>query len=237
MGGAGTRFGNKCFNVPKPLIELNSSPFFFWATQSVLKFVDVEDIIFVVLQEHIDRFAIDKKIYSFYPNAVIHTIPNVLNGAVFTCIEGIKEINDNLPVLFNDCDHAFICKDFYKFCKKGEFKQPDGALITFKSDNPAYSYAETDEKGNVIKTAEKQVISNNAICGAYYFKSKDLFRQYADDYLKNARYKEFFISGIYDFIAKNGVVKLFHLDEHISFGTPDEYDAADKAKENLRKFL
>ena len=52
MGGGGTRFGNKGFDVPKPLIELQGKPFFYWATKSVEKFVDIEDLTFVVLQDH-----------------------------------------------------------------------------------------------------------------------------------------------------------------------------------------
>ena len=78
MGGGGTRFGNKGFNVPKPLIELQGRPFFYWAAQSVLKFVPVKDITFVVLQEHIDRFGIDSAIKQWFPAARIRVIPHVL---------------------------------------------------------------------------------------------------------------------------------------------------------------
>ena len=54
MGGAGSRFFKNGFIIPKPLIELNGKPFFYWATQSIVKFVDVEDITFVVLKKHIE---------------------------------------------------------------------------------------------------------------------------------------------------------------------------------------
>lgn len=237
MGGGGTRFGNKGFNLPKPLIELNGKPFFFWAVQSVIKFMDVKDITFVVLQEHIDNFQIDTKILSFYPEAKIHIIPHVLNGAVLTSCEGVKEIEDDLPILFNDCDHAFTCKDFYDFCREGKFGTPDGALITFNSDNPAYSYAELGDNGNVIKTYEKQVVSNEAICGAYYFKNKNIFLYGVNDYLDNCQYKEFFMSGVFNSLAKDNNIKTFHLDEHISFGTPDEYDEVVKLKDKMEKFI
>ena len=50
--------------------------------------IEVKDIIFVVLQEHIDRFDINKKILELYPKAKIQVIPQVLNGAVLTCCEG-----------------------------------------------------------------------------------------------------------------------------------------------------
>ena len=50
MGGNGTRFVNEGFDVPKPLIMLQGKPFFYWAVRSVKKFINVEDIIFVVLK-------------------------------------------------------------------------------------------------------------------------------------------------------------------------------------------
>ena len=231
MGGGGTRFGNEGFNVPKPLIELQGKPFFYWAVQSVIKKISVEDIIFVVLKEHVDKFEIDKKIYKFYPDARIRVIPEVLNGAVLTCREGVKLINDNKPVLFNDCDHAFISKEFEKFCAAGEFDVVDGALLTFKSDNPAYSYVKFDAAGKVAGTVEKQVVSSEAICGAYYFGSKDIFTCAAADYLEKCAYNEFFVSGVYNEMAdKNKNIVTFPIDEHITFGTPDEYKAAEKDK-------
>ncbi len=227
MGGGGTRFGNKGFNVPKPLIILQGKPFFYWATMSVIRNVDIEDITFIVLKEHIDKFKIDEEIHKIFPEAAIHVIPKVLDGAVLTCVEGLQEIEDDLPILFNDCDHAFVSREFDQFCKKGSFDVPDAALLTFKSDNPAYSYVEFDEKKNVIGTIEKVVVSDEAICGAYYFKNKDTFLKATEQYLQKCAYKEFFVSGVYnELLNLGGKVGTFALDEHISFGTPDEYDEA-----------
>ncbi|MBE6024724.1 MAG: dolichyl-phosphate mannose synthase [Cellulosilyticum sp.] len=227
MGGGGTRFGNKGFNLPKPLIELQGKPFFYWATQSIVKYIDVEDIIFVVLQDHIDRFNIDTRIKECYPDAKIQVIPEVLNGAVLTCCEGMKQIDDDLPILFNDCDHAFICNSFVEFCKKADFNEIDGALLTFKSNSPNYSYVKFNDSKKVIGTIEKVVVSDEAICGAYYFRNKDIFNNAVDSYLKECEYKEFFVSGVYNEMAKLGEsIITFGIDEHISFGTPDEYDLA-----------
>lgn len=227
MGGGGTRFGNKGFNVPKPLIMLQGRPFFYWAVQSIVHYIDVFDITFVVLQEHIDKFEIDKKILEYYPDARIKVIPHVLDGAVLTCLNGIKDIEDDYPILFNDCDHAFISRSFYEYCEKGEFAGLDGALLTFKSDNPAFSYVIFDQDRNVTGTVEKKVVSDEAICGAYYFGNTALFKQAAEKYLDNCSYSEFFVSGVYNELYKsNGRIATFSIDEHITFGTPDEYDAA-----------
>lgn len=227
MGGGGTRFGNKGFNLPKPLIEIYGKPFFYWATQSVCKFVEVESLTFVVLQDHIERFQIDQRIREFYPKACIQILPKVLNGAVLTCLEGCKEIPEGEPILFNDCDHLFICKEFNDFCNNQDFDKMDGALLTFQSKDPKYSFVAYDSDGYVTKTVEKVAISENAICGAYYFKEKGMFRAATETYLKECEYSEYFVSGVYNVLADRGqLIKSFLVDTHVSFGTPEEYDRA-----------
>lgn len=227
MGGNGTRFVNEGFDVPKPLIMLQGKPFFYWAVRSVKKFINVEDIIFVVLKKHVDNFYIDRIIKEYFPNSKIQIIPHTLNGAVLTCREGLKNISDNLPILFNDCDHAFICHSFYDFCKAGGFDDIDGALLTFVSNNPNFSYVKFDDSGKVIGTVEKTVVSSEAICGAYYFKNKKIFESTLDLYLKNCSYNEFFISGLYNEMALlNRDIATFQTEEHITFGTPEEYNSA-----------
>ena len=69
MAGRGSRFFKNGFVCPKPLIEINGKPFFYWAARSVEKFVDCADLTFVVLEEHIRDFAIDEKIKAYWPAA------------------------------------------------------------------------------------------------------------------------------------------------------------------------
>ena len=169
---------------------------------------------------------IDKEIFKYYPNVKLKIIDKILNGAVLTCLEGIELIDNDNPVLFNDCDHAFLCNSFYEYCKTKDFNdnEIDGALLTFNSNEDKYSYIALDEKENVIQTVEKKVISDKAICGAYYFKNKYIFKNSADKYLNNCNYEEYFISGLYNVMAENKmIIKYFLTDLHISFGTPEEY--------------
>ena len=77
MAGRGSRFFENGFVCPKPLIEINGKPFFYWAARSVEKFVDCADLTFVVLEEHIRDFAIDEKIKAYWPAARIVVLPEV----------------------------------------------------------------------------------------------------------------------------------------------------------------
>lgn len=232
MGGAGSRFFKNGFVMPKPLIEIKEKPFFYWATRSISKYVNLKDITFVVLQEHIDKFKIDDEIKKYFSNAKIVIIPKLLNGAVLTCIEGIKNIDDDEPIVFNDCDHLFCCRDFYDYCNNDDFDKIDGALLTFISDDSKFSFLELDNNDNVIRTVEKVAISDKAICGAYYFKNKNIFISNAKQYLNECNYNEYFISGVYNTMINNGlIVKNFTVDNHLPFGTPEEYEEAKKSTE------
>lgn len=237
MGGHGSRFVKYGYGFPKPLIELNEFPFFFWATQSIRKFVELASLDFVVLKEHVDKYKIDKKIRSYFPEANIHIIAEVLDGAVLTCMEGISDITDDMPLLVNDCDHLFKSSAFNSFCRKGQFHYVDGALLTFESDQPKYSFLKYGDNGNVKQTIEKVAISKDAICGAYYFKNKASFTDAVDKYLRNCKYEEYFVSGVYNIMADEGqCIKGFATDYHIPFGVPDEYEIA-KSTDRFRELV
>lgn len=226
MGGAGTRFFDNGFDCPKPLLMLRGKPFFYWATESLYRRIPTSGLTFVVLHEHVVRFDIQNRILAFYPEARIVVLDHVLNGAVLTCLEGIQELSEDTPLLFNDCDHYFNSAAFERFCA-GPMEE-DGALLTFRSDKPCYSYLAYDEFGKVSRTVEKQVISHDAICGAYYFSSKRLFCDYAYRYLQDCAYREFFLSGVYNLMAQDGKhICGIPVDVHIPFGTPEEYRTAD----------
>ncbi|MDD4706204.1 MAG: sugar phosphate nucleotidyltransferase [Bacilli bacterium] len=229
MGGKGSRFFEKGFLMPKPIIKINDKPFFYWATKSIINFIELADLTFVVLQEHIDEFYIDVEIKKFFPEAHIVALPQVLNGAVLTCVEGVKNIEDDLPLIFNDCDHMFISNDFYKYCNTCDF-DVDGALLTFKSNDTKFSYIQFDENNNIVGTKEKEVVSSDAICGVYCFKNKKIFLDNVKKYLDNCNYSEYFISGVYNVIASQGnKIINFKVDNHTSFGTPQEFDEALKS--------
>ncbi|MBO6112020.1 MAG: dolichyl-phosphate mannose synthase [Lachnospiraceae bacterium] len=254
MGGAGTRFLNNGYECPKPLIELKGQPFFKWACDSVYRNTDVGSLIFVVLNEHIEKYGIDKKIKEYYPEAKIEVLPHVLNGAVLTAMEGAKTIDNDAPLIFCDCDLAFKCRGLYDFYNAEKY-EADGTLLTFKSDLDRYSYVMTgrlnrsegshsaDKKDTehgltsddneimsteyAVKTAEKKVISSHAITGAYGFKNAELFLDAAKKYMDSCEYEEYFMSGIYNLLINDGrKIRVFDVDETVNFGTPDEYENA-----------
>lgn len=226
MGGAGSRFKKNSYTVPKPVIKIEGKPFFYWAVRSIEKFVNLEDITFVALKDHIENFGLQELIEKYFSGSHIIVIPEVTPGPVFTCLEGLRDIKDDLPIIFNDCDHMFRCSGLNNMLCKDSITI-DGGLVTFKSQSPNFSYVKYDDSGRIAGTVEKLVVSNNAICGAYMFRNADLFRIISDEYLKSCPYEESFISGMYNVMSShNMVIRDFGLDFHVEFGTPEEYELA-----------
>lgn len=224
MGGSGSRFYNNGVITPKPMIILKGKPFFYWATRSLLKYNQIADLTFVVLQEHIDQFAIDKMIKQFFPESKLVVIPEVLKGPVLTCMRGVEWIDDQLPVIFNDCDHLFKSTELNQTLQDSVLC--DAGLVSFEGDGEQFGYIKFED-GKIVGTVEKKMVSNRAICGAYLFRDKDVFLDAASQYIKQCNYTEFFMSGIYNVMCENGCsIQEFKVDYHINFGTPEEFEQA-----------
>jgi RpiB/LacA/LacB family sugar-phosphate isomerase len=185
-------------------------------------------LIFVVRLEHINNFAIDTIIKDKFgsDNVEIVICDHDTDGAVSTCLlaEDLISGRDGLMIYTPD---VYFQKPFNVLNKMG----PDGHILTFKANSPAHSYVRKDEEclspnyENVIETREKEVISNEAAVGVYYFDSGDLFLHYAHKMIdQDLRSKgEFYICPIYDLMAKDGkTITTSLVDSMHVLGTPEE---------------
>ena len=222
MAGRGSRFSRSHDGLPKPLIDLCGKPFFWWATESVRRIAPLAEMIFVVLEEHVRRFAIDAAVRSHYPDASIIALPDVTEGAAETAARGLAALKGAGPVAICDSDHAFACHDTGPVIESLG-RGTDAALFCFESTDPAYSSARLDCDGAVLGTVEKQAVSPLAIAGCYLFASPRTFLDAYRSYRLDCPYDEHFVSGVYNrLIASGGRVGKHVLSTHVSFGTPEE---------------
>lgn len=229
MAGEGNRFLKEGWTTPKPLIMLNGEPLFKHAVNSVLS----EDIpmkySFIVRQEHIEKYNIDKQILAVLPTANIYSVSKTTRGAVETCLQAEPSISPDDAVMIMDCDLEFRSSQFMNemrnILSKGEADVNGGLLVSFESNLPKYSYAEVDDNNRVIRTAEKEVISKHALCGAYFFSTAKSFLWAAHSLLNEPDFKkpEYYVSLLYNYLLSNGeTVKVFPMDIYMSYGTPEE---------------
>lgn len=229
MAGEGSRFLKEGWTTPKPLIELNGQPLFKHAISSVTDKDIQMKYSFIVRQEHIDKYQIDKGIRSFLPEANLFSVVKTTRGAVETCLIAENAIADDDAVIVMDCDLEFRSKKFMEIIKqilnKPIEEATGGALVSFESNEPRYSYAALGEDGFVARTAEKEVISNHALCGAYFFASGRRFKQIAHLLLAEPTFTkpEYYVSLLFNYLLKDGEkVWLAPMEEYYSYGTPEE---------------
>lgn len=229
MAGEGSRFKKEGWTTPKPLILLNGQPLFKHSISSVsAEGIDLK-YSFIVRQEHIDEYKIDEGIKSFLPTANIFSVAKTTRGAVETCLIAESAIANDDGVIVLDCDLEFHSKKFIDIVSKllnlPMNEAEGGALVSFESNEPRYSYAAVGANGLVTRTAEKEVISNHALCGAYFFATGMRFKQIAHQLLNEPDFKkpEYYVSLLYNYLLADGEkVYLAPLEEYYSYGTPEE---------------
>lgn len=229
MAGEGFRFLKEGWNTPKPLIELRGIPLFLRAISSV-KYPDIPlKYSFIVRQEHIDKYRIDERIKSILPQANIFSVLRTTRGAVETCLMAESAISEDDSIIVMDCDLEFssraLMENIQSILSKSVDQVDGGLLVSFESDLSKYSYAEVDENNIVKRTAEKEVISSHALCGAYFFSSAKDFLRVAHTLLSDVSFSkpEFYVSLLYNYLLKEGQeVKLCPMEKYCSYGTPEE---------------
>lgn len=247
MAGRGSRFQKVAhvrpeFTRPKPLIDVAGKPMVEWAIETIQRMAPFEakDCVFVCLQEHENQYRISKRLREIVgPDITVYFTPEVTEGAACTALLAKPSINTDEDVLFMDCDHFILCEKFKQAREETLRNGVAGLIPTIESTDPKWSYSQTDAEGNVIRTAEKEVISTHASVGIYYFTHGKDFVWAAEQMIKeNLRHgpnKEFYMCPVYnELIAAGKRVRIVPADLWLSLGTPEELDAFVKSEYAVR---
>lgn len=144
-------------------------------------------------------------------------------GAVDTLLRA--DIDPDEPVLVANCDQLLLFP-IDLFLEFGELLGGAASLVTFTSFNPHHSYVVTDGL-KVTDIREKEVISNHAVVGIYWFREGRLLTEYANKVIANSEKVrgEFYLSSALKLMLDDGV-EMTHLGlkpEHVAMlGTPEE---------------
>lgn len=227
MGGLGQRFRDEGYTTPKPLIEVEGIPMFLRAIGSFDALSVQKVISFIVRQDAEDEYGLATSIKNILPESSVIMLDHNTRGAAETALLAKDIINLDDPLIVMDCDFEFSSKEYYQYVQDIlQNKSYDGILLGFNSDNPRYSYGKVDIDGFVTETAEKVVISNYALWGAYCFGRGGTFIKYAEKIIRQGlseERREFYISYVYSEMIADGLkVKFATVDEFHSFGTPTE---------------
>jgi len=225
MAGAGSRFQVAGYNVPKPFIEFRGK---MMIEHVLTSFEGIEANYILVLQEKFlleQKTQLEKLKLKYALDFV--TVPKLTMGAAVTALAAHKKINSKYDIIFADSDNIFPpddISDFINFARKNDLS---GALLTINSDNPCYSYAKVNSNGQFIETKEKEVISNHAITGVYYFKTVNEFRDSVIDLIVESDLSkgEFYMSNVFNHLKKlGGKIGVFDIKHFDCVGTPKQLE-------------
>ena len=220
LAGMGQRFKDQGYNVPKHLIFAEAKHCIDWSLDSI----ELSDfnLIFIIREDQINNFQYDQILKKKFGNGIkIVVVRQLTGGALESCLAAKKYINNNYPLSIYTVDVNF----YPKYNKLTFKKKSGGGILTFKSNSSSHSYALLNTYNEVIKVAEKKVISNNALVGIYYFKNGKTFVEYSERMIReNLRSKdEFYIAPIFNLLIKDKLkVHSKEIEKLHLFGTPEE---------------
>ncbi len=226
MAGLGSRFAKAGYKEPKPLIDVLGEPMIKWAMKSFdfLPKLKKYNLIFVILESHDKEHNLGEKLTNFFGrNTTVIKISSVKEGQSATCLTAKGYINNYNKLFIYNCDTYAIAPIWEMI----ETENPDGILTCFESDQPKYSYISVDEYGYGIKTAEKEVISNFASTGMYYFRRGRDFVLAAEKAInkKEKSGSEYYVAPLYNELLKSGKkIRPVMVNKNHVMGTPEELE-------------
>lgn len=205
MAGAGSRFQVAGYDLPKPFIDVNGK----MMVEHVLDGLQIPDATYTLiiqqafLNEHKEKLDLLSKKYGVRFVAV----EKLTQGASCTALAAHELINNDDMVIFADSDNFFDNTAFCNFINDAKTRKLDGSLLTFNTNEACFSFAETDENGFVLRTAEKDPISNHAITGVYLFAhGRDFVKCAINMMIYGDRAKnEYYMSNVYNWAIKAGL--------------------------------
>ncbi|MFP2907292.1 NTP transferase domain-containing protein [Pyxidicoccus sp. 3LFB2] len=228
MAGLGSRFADAGFTTPKPLIPVDGIPMVLKALSSLSDWgLDVVHTA-VVRRPHEEEFRLATLLREAVPGMHVEILEEMTRGAVETALAASGRMTGERGLLVMDCDLWFdspAYRDLVRGALTGQDASLAGGLLTFPSQLPRYSYAKC-EGDTVVRTAEKVVISDRAIMGAYFFATERHFltagRHLMDRPITEGM-REYYLSLLYNILLESGgTVRAAKTSRYASFGTPEE---------------
>jgi NDP-sugar pyrophosphorylase family protein len=195
--GEGRRFSEAGYTVAKPLIPVLDVPM-------------VQRVLANVTPTGATAFVVGRDLVG----ATEGTLDTILRA------ERLIDPEGGLLIALVDQLVDFAVDDFVKVGNTA-----DGAIITFASRRPDLSYVDADDQGVITRIVDKEVVSDTAVAGVYYFRRAREFLDSARSIVLNEErgYRgEYVISLAIARMLRRGYRLLSYLAETTILGTPED---------------
>lgn len=203
MAGRGSRFAAAGYSFPKPLIDVMGKPMIQWVVENVgIK----ANYTFIAQQEHIEKYSLPSLLNLIAPGSNVVPVDNVTEGAACTALLARDLIETDQPLLILNSDQ-YLEWDPIQSLYQLQNSDADGAIFTFYSTHPKWSYVKRESgTTNIVEVAEKKPISHDATCGVYWWRHGSDFVKYVDQMIAadDRTLGEFYICPAYNYAINDG---------------------------------
>ncbi|ELV7516550.1 glycosyltransferase family 2 protein [Photobacterium damselae] len=231
MAGLSSRFYKAGYTQPKYMLQAHGKTLFDHALNSFEQYFATEPFLFIVrdidgtvdfVKQSVEKLGIQQ--------SHIYVLQEPTRGqaeTVYLGLNSVPEYQGSITIFNIDTFRP----DFHY---PEELKQWDGYLEVFQGegDNWSFAKAESPLSTKVIKTAEKEPISDLCSTGLYYFSDSAFFiesyQQYIQQPVETWAKGELYIAPLYNYLIQQNKNIHYHLiqrDDVIFCGIPDEYTA------------
>jgi choline kinase len=223
MAGLGERLKSSFPNVPKWKIVCNKKTLLEWSVDC-LPLHSGDHLIFIGLKSDDDLYSLEEYVNNKY-SSMIRTSVMLLNeptkGQAETAWLSKSLVNSNESLMIHNIDTYFESSTILSVIRNSG---ADCVLGSFLSDSDNYSYAQVEDS-KVIRTAEKKVISKNALTGMCYFAEAGVFYGLAERALEVHQREEIYIAPLLNNIIDDGAkIVLDYCSSCYPLGTPREIE-------------
>jgi NDP-sugar pyrophosphorylase family protein len=233
MAGAGQRFRDKGYRVPKPMIPVAGVPMVVRAARSL---PDADHWVFVCRASHVLEDGIGTELQRQFPGAAVITVDRHTEGQAATCLLATPELRHDDRLTIGACDNGMT---YDRAALDALWAGGAEAIVwTFRRNpavlqNPAmYGWVDADAAGGVRRISCKVPLSDkpmddHAIIGTFSFRRAAEFlrateRTIALDRRVNG---EYYVDIVLDQAVADGLdVRVFEVDHYAGWGTPQDLD-------------
>lgn len=223
MAGAGSRFEQKGYTFPKPLIDVNGKPMI----QNVIENLNIDaNYIYVIQKSHELKYNLSSMLNLLTPKCKIVQVDGLTEGAACTTLLAKEYIDNDNPLLMANSDQ-YVEWNSNEFMYKMNETDCDAGILTFNSTHPKWSFVKLNDKNLVCEVAEKNPISDIATVGIYFWKNGSDYVKYAEKMIeKNNRFNnEFYVCPVFnEAILENKKIITYNIDKMWGLGTPEDLE-------------
>lgn len=237
MVGKSSRFFKEGYSEPKYKLRIGNLTVFERSVLSFEQYFKTDKFLFLVRTDYsASDFVVEKLDKLGVLDYSVIEFPYETEGQADTVYQGIQKcgafIDDAEPL------YIFNIDTFRPGFVKSERSMDDGYLEVFLGEGTHWSFALPGSGYSVLKTTEKDRISDFCSNGLYYFKNSKLFKEAFENTVREGlRDKgEFYIAPLYNYLIDRGnsvSYELIPTEQIIFCGTPDEYKAVLKAETSV----